>query len=682
MADHFRDPLVAKTLNESYVCILLDREERPDVDEVYQTFVQAVSPDGRSGWPMTVFLTPDLTPFVGVTYLDLDKLKGALQSIAGRWKDTRASIVVDAQRVITALGDLSRAKRERAGETLGQAALTAAYEAASASFDAQFGGFGAPPKFPRPSLFEFLAGTSLMHGAADSSVGREAADMLDFSLLKMSRGAIHDQLGGAGGSGFFRYSTTADWQTPRFEKLLSDQAQLALSYLQAYLIGGGDDERNRNPSFRSVVMSTLDFCLETMRVEETGAFASAMDSDSPSPFDLESGGKDREGVFYLWSEWELKLILGEQGSSIFGMRYGIRPEGNLYGNGEFAGLNILRVAASIEMISDATGKPEGEVVQILGGALARLRGERDRRPKPKVDDMAIVCWNGLLISVLARAGRALGERRYLDAACAAMKHILVAMVCRVDEALDALFLYRTHRSGFGPGRVEAFAQDYCAAIQACIDLFEAAPIDSAPEYLAAALKLQRALDSAFWHESGGYATTTEGDSSILLRRVEDYDGAEPSPSSLGALNCVRLASITGNEFYWRRARDIADSFAPVLAKSPLAMPMLLVSVQAFAATGSRRVVILGSDEEAAGLLRDFWSRGLPRSVALLRLPKGGAGAALSSLLSAGRMRIRAVDNKATAYVCTGESCQAPTVDPAEFSRQLDCLVKVAPGARP
>lgn len=677
---HFCDPAVARILNSSFVCVLLDREERPDVDDVYQAFVSAVSPDGRSGWPLTVFLTPHLRPFVGVTYLTRDRLASAASSIADRWQipATRQTIVADAQRVIDALADMYRAKLTApdrpptAGKSgQGGEALRAAYDAASTSFDGESGGFGAPPKFPRPSLFEFLAGTSLTYGG--QGVGGEARDMLDFTLLKMSQGGIFDQVGGRG---FFRYSLDSAWATPRFEKLLSDQAQLAMSYLFAWLVGGKGRGRG---VFRDVVCSTLDYCLEDMMLDG-GIFASATDSDSVSAFDLAGDGARSEGAFYLWSDWELKLVLGEAAGNIFSMRYGIQPEGNLGPSvqGEnFAGMNIPRVTQSIADIARVTGRGESLVLRILDESNKKLAMVREDRPKPRVDELVIVAWNSMLISALARAGRALNQPKYLDAAFRAMDHILDRMVSRVDDDLDAIFLYRTYRAGHGPGKVEAFATDYCAAIQACIDCYEAATLERAPRYLSSAVRLQNALDSSFLTEEGAYATAAEGDEAILLRQVEDYDGAEPSPSSLGALNGVRLASITGEERYWKRALGIAAAFAPVLARSPLAMPMLLVAVQAFVTTGKRKVVVIGSDEEAAVLLDDFWSRGLPRSVVLLRLPLDGPSSVLASSLSSERRGVRPIDRKATGYVCTGESCHGPTTDAGEFSRQLDYLVAVS-----
>jgi uncharacterized protein len=492
--------------------------------------------------------------------------------------------------------------------------------------------------------------------------------MLDFTLLKMMQGGIYDHLGG----GFFRYSMDAAWQVPHFEKLLSDQSQLALSYLFAYCIG-------RDVAFRQVVEETLDYCLRRMCISQTGAFASAVDADSVSQFSVGTSHDVKEGAFYTFSEWELKLMLGEPAATVFAMRYGVKPEGNLNDGdrgSDFAGLNILRISNSIEFISDATGIPIAHAEFMLERGRKKLLDERNRRPKPPVDDLVIVCWNGMAISAFARAGRALGEPRYLYAAFRAMDHIMSEMIIRSDADLDAVFLARAYRSGHGRGTVEAFADDYCACIQACIDCFEASSPSTGAKYLAFALQLQRALDHSFWDDSsGGYFSSRTDDASILLPQKENYDGAEASPSSVAALNCVRLASLTGDQNLWQRANDIANAFSSTLESSPLAMPLLLVSIQAFVAAGTKKVVILGDDAEAAPFLSEFWSRALPRSVALLRLPLAGPTPELGALLSPDRRLIRALDGP-TAYVCTGTECLEPTTSLTRFTEQLNYIGNV------
>jgi uncharacterized protein len=671
-----REPKIAFLLNKGYVSILVDRQERPDVDNAYMTFVQAVT--GRGGWPMTVFLTPGAVPFVGSTFLPPDRLASALESISARWTEQRSVVEADGAKVLEALRALSIEKRARLDDLpLGAETLQVAFDAACTSFDATYGGFGPPPKFPRAPLFEYLFGTHLLYGR-DSAIGAEAMSMLDLTLTRMCEGGIHDAIGG----GFFRYSMDAAWTSPNYEKLLSDQAQLALSYLFAYCISG-------NLLFKRVVMSTLDFCLDELLIAETGAFASALDADSLSMFDVGSiDGEAQEGAFYSLGSWEVKLMLGEPSATAFCMRYGISPAGNMIDTeraAAFEGMNIARVSASIEDIAAKLNLSAAEVMELLDVACRKLREERNRRPRPAIDDTDIVSWNAMAVSALVRAGRALSEPRYLDAGFRTMDHILDHMVSRVDAKLDAVFLSRTFRSGQGRGRVDAFAEDYATAIEACIDCFEASSPATGARYLSFALKLQRALDAAFWdvEGGGGYMSSSEDDQTILIRRKEDYDGSEPAASSVSALNCVRLASLTGCQELWKRARHIAAAFSYVVTKTPLAMPLLLVSVQSFASEGSKKVVILGDDEQAASFLTDFWRRGLPRSVALLRIPVEGVSDELAAVLSGGRKLIRSKTGEAMAYVCTGAECLEPTTSTQKFREQLDYLQHVqVPGALP
>jgi uncharacterized protein len=664
-----RQPGIAALLNDGYVSILVDRQERPDVDNAYMTFVQAVS--GRSGWPMTVFLTSDYVPFVGATFLPPERLAAALESISVRWAEQRSLVEADGAKVVAALRELSVAKRSSSEDLpLGADTLRDAFRAACQSFDAAYGGFGPPPKFPRAPLFEYLFGTHLLNGR-DSGIGREAMAMLDLTLTRMCEGGIHDLVGG----GFFRYSMDAAWASPNYEKLLSDQSQLALSYLFAYCISG-------NPLFKRIVVSTLDFCIDELLIQETGVFASALDADSLSIFDVgTANGEAQEGAFYSLGLWEVKLILGEPSATAFCRRYGILPDGNVNDTGrgtDFAGMNVARVTASIDAVADELCLSAAEVEDMLEAGREKLRAERHRRPRPDMDDTCIVSWNAMAVSAFARAGRALDEPRYLRTAFRTLDHILNLMVSRVDENLDAVYLSRTFRNGHGCGRVGAFAEDYAAAIEACIDCFEASPPSSSARYLSYALKLQRALDEAFWDDEGGggYMSSSADDNTILVRRKEDYDGSEPSASSVSALNCVRLASITGDQGLWERARRVADAFSNVLSKTPLAMPLLLVTVQSFVSAGAKKVVILGDDEQAAGFLRDFWSRGLPRSVALLRLPVDGASEELAGLISRSRREILSKTGEAMAYVCTGAECMEPTTSVERFAEQLNIVEQV------
>lgn len=660
MSDHFRDPELAALLNAKFVCIKVDREERPDVDSVYNSFVQAVT--GRSGWPLTCFLTPNLVPFVGATYLPKDRLMEAVESIAERWENNRDKVEADGVKVLGALRDLFTKSSRDPSQSVGAATVRKAFDTADSCFDVVHGGFGSAPKFPRPSMFEFLFGLHLS-GAQDERLRSESLDMVLDTLREMASGGIHDHIGG----GFFRYALDDAWDVPHFEKILSDQAQLANSYLNAYII-------TKDENFKDVACKTLDFVLTEMRDDDTGAFLSAIHADSPSQFDIEQQRK--EGAFYTFSAFELTLMLGEPNATVFNMRFGIKPNGNVSESavakaelGGLDGLNVLRIEKSLKEIAETTGLDEEEVARMLDESVRTVYAERARRPRPALDDMAITCWNALAITAFVRAGAALNRPDYIEAAVKGANSIMERMVVREDRKTDAIYLARGFRGN--RGRVEAFAEDYANAIQAYIDVYE---VTGDSTFLVFARRLQNALDIGFW-EDGGYCNSKKGDSTILLRRKEDYDGAEPSCSSVAALNLVRLSSILGDESLWSRAKLIADSFSGVLNTSPLAMPMLLVAVQALD-NDVQKVVIIGNNDEASGFLSAYWSRGLPRTVALLRIPLEGAHDAISKYFSDGRRRISNAANRVCAYVCTGELCMEPTSDVSQFCRSLDYLRNV------
>lgn len=660
MLEHFRDPELAALLNSKFICIKVDREERPDVDSVYNSFVQAVT--GRAGWPLTCFLTPNLVPFVGAGYLPKERLKEAVNSIANRWEHNRVKVEVDGVKVLSALRELFLRNARDPNVIVGSETLRKAFDTADTCFDVVNGGFGSAPKFPRPAMFEFLFSMHLSR-AQDERLRSESLDMVLDTLREMASGGIHDHVGG----GFFRYALDDAWHVPHFEKILSDQAQLASSYLNAYIF-------TKEEPFKHVACKTLDFILAEMTDPVTGAFYSAIHADSPSQFDVNQEAV--EGAFYTFSSFELMLMLGEPASTIFHMRYGVEANGNVSDYavakaelGGLEGLNVLRVSKTIPQISEAVQLPEEDVRTILQESIQKVHEERTRRPRPATDDMAITCWNALAITAFARAGAALNRQDYTNAALAAADVIMRRMVVREDRKIDSIFLargFRGHR-----GDVEAFSEDYACAVQAFIDVYESTG-DS--KYLVFARKLQNAMDLEFW-EDGGYCNSKKGDQTILLRRKEDYDGSEPSPSSVAALNLVRLSSLLGDPTLWERAKQIAYSFSGVLNSSPLAMPMLLVAVQALD-DEMKKVVVVGDNVEASTLLSEYWSGGLPRSVALLRLPLEGLQDTVLKYVNEGRQFLADATGRVCAYVCTGSVCLEPTADVKRFCEELDYLRNV------
>lgn len=705
MDRHYREPALADLLNRKFVCIKVDREERPDVDSVYNAFVQAVT--GRSGWPITCFLTPRLIPFVGTTYLPPDRLADAVRSIADRWENSSHLVERDGLKVLNALRNLfGENSQSDPSEKLSPDVLRRAFHAADSCFDVENGGFGSVPKFPRPAVFEFLLA---MHVSApiDDRVKTESLDMVLDSLREMAAGGIHDHIGG----GFFRYALDAAWHVPHFEKLLSDQAQLASSYLNAYLI-------TRDDFYKRIACETLDFVIAEMTDDDTGFFYSAIHADSPSQYavtaisaDGDSGQQQQEqiemeGAYYTFSSFELKLILGEPASTIFHERFGVEPLGNVCNEptaraeyGGLEGLNVLRISATFEEIASEVRLPVEKVERILDESIERVRHQRSRRPRPRMDDLAITCWNSLAISAFARAGAALHRPDYLDVALRTADTIMTKMVTRERTDDDCVYLARGYRDGIR-GKVEAFGEDYSDAIQAFLDCYE---VTGDAKYLLFARRLQNTFDADFWWEDGGYTNCKRDEPDILIRRKEDYDGAEPSSSSVGALNLVRLASLLGDSTLWQRARKIARSYSKVLNASPLAMPVLLVAVQALMTGESKKVVVVGNNEDAEKMLDQFWARGLQRSVALLRVTGaertsgetsqgGGSGIegeggirndeqgayleCLKRYLRNGAQReLWTWSGDVSAFVCDGETCLEPTKNVGKFSEELEYLLE-------
>lgn len=658
MDRHYRDPALADLLNRKFICIKVDREERPDVDSVYNAFVQAVT--GRSGWPLTCFLTPRLIPFVGTTYLPPDRLVEAVRSIADRWENSSHLVERDGLKVLTALRNLFVQNASIPSDKLSPNVLRRAFKAADTCFDVKHGGFGSAPKFPRPSVFEFLLSMHLASPRGDR-VKTESLDMVLDSLREIAAGGIHDHIGG----GFFRYALDAAWHVPHFEKILSDQAQLASSYLNAYLI-------TREASFKDVACKTLDFINMEMRDRNTGVFYSAIHADSPSLYDVERS--ESEGAFYTFSSFELKLMLGEPASSIFHKRFGVEPGGNVCNEaaakaeyGGLEGLNVLRISSTIEQIAREMQMSEKEVEEILSRSIRKVRRERNLRPHPRVDDLTITCWNALTISAFARAGAALQRKDYIEAAIRAANAIMEEMVTREDLETDCIYLARAYRGT--RGKVEAFAEDYADAIQAYIDCYE---VTGKKKYLLFARRLQNTLDVDFW-EDGGYCNCKKGESNILIRRKEDYDGAEPSSSSVAALNLVRLASLLGDSTLLEKSKQIAKTFSQVLQASPLAMPTLLIAVQALMTGGSKKVVVVGNNEEAAKMLDEYWSRGLPRSVALVRVTEDGGQENLANYIGEGYKQLWTGSGDVSAFVCDGDVCLEPTHNVNRFSEELEFL---------
>jgi hypothetical protein len=639
--ESFESAEVAAVMNREFVNIKVDREERPDVDRVYMTFVQATT--GGGGWPMSVWLTPDLKPFVGGTYFPPEDrwgqpgFRNVLERIAAAWKEGREKISEQGTQIVAAL-EQSVVGNADPGQRLGRKTLDAAYEQIARSYDAHEGGFGVAPKFPRPVTLNFL--TRVYARDPKSDRGKHALEMNLFTLRKMAAGGMHDHLGG----GFHRYSVDAYWHVPHFEKMLYDQAQLAVAYLEAFQI-------TRDPIFEAVARDILDYVRRDMTAK-SGGFFSAEDADSVVP---NNPGRKAEGAFYVWDKKEVDSALGPA-ADIFDFHYAVKGDGNVPAggdpHGEFTGKNILIELGNVAATGKHFEKEETEVREILAKARQTLFALRAKRPRPHLDDKIITAWNGLMISAFARAAQVLGDSGYLEASSRAAEFVRAELY---DSSRKILF--RNYRGG--RSAIEGFADDYAFLIQALLDLYEAS---FNVAWLRWAIDLQETQDCQFFdNERGGYFSGAGNDPSILLRLKEDNDSAEPAASSVSALNLLRLAQIRNEPRFYERAEKTIDAFAPQIGHYASAMPQMLVALDLV--LGQPRQIVIAGDRESAdvrALLSEVHRHFGPDKVLLLA--DGGDGQHyLEEKLEALR-GMKPIESKPAAYVCENFTCQSPVTE--------------------
>jgi uncharacterized protein YyaL (SSP411 family) len=642
--ESFEDEIIAALLNESFVAIKVDREERPDVDRVYMAFVQATT--GAGGWPMSVWMTPGLQPFFGGTYFPPEERMGRpgfasiLSQIAAAWQSDRDDIVESAGAIVEQLrehlGGPGRTPRPGA-PGIDQQLLDSGFYAFRRGFDLRLGGFGGAPKFPRPSVLNFL----LRYHAAKKT--QEALDMALLTLREMAKGGIHDQLGG----GFHRYSVDDRWRVPHFEKMLYDQAQLATSYLEAFQITG-------EAEYAVVARRTLDYALRDLR-DAGGGFYSAEDADSAA--DPARPREKSEGAFYIWGAEEIRRLAGPA-AEWFAFRYGVEEDGNAAG--ELAGQNILYQAHSVEETARQFGRPVDEMSAALAQAEGTLLEARAGRPRPHLDDKILAAWNGLMISALARCGAALDEPRYAEAARAAAGFVISHMYDAPGGTL-----MRRYREG--EAAVPGFLEDYALVTQGLLDLYEA---QFELEWLEMAARLTRKQMELFEdREGGGFFSAPEAPE-LVLQVKEDYDGAEPSGNSVAAMNLLRLARMTGRGEFREAAERTLSAFSSKLDAAPSALPQMLAACT-FLLGAPREVVLVGDrrGQDTAALICELHSRFTPNQVALLvdspearrKLAEG-----IPAIESMGM-----VQGCATAYVCRDYACQAPVFEAEKLGELLE-----------
>jgi uncharacterized protein YyaL (SSP411 family) len=626
--ESFEDPEIAKLMNRWFVNIKVDREEHPDLDQIYMRAVTTLT--GQGGWPLTVFLTPDRQPFFGGTYFPPERrwnvpgLKDVLSSVAEAWRTKREEIV-------TSAADLTAALQQELAQggatgTVDVETFHRAFNHATSSFDAAHGGFGDAPKFPRSHELSFLLHYWARTGTA------QALEMATTTLDHMARGGLYDHLGG----GFHRYATDARWLVPHFEKMLYDQALLARTYLEAYLI-------TRRDAYADVARGIFDYVLRDL-TDAQGGFYSAEDADS----------EGEEGKFYVWTPADVTDVLGAEEAQLFCRFYGVTGEGNFE-----HGTNILNVEQALEDFATLKGYEPGALATRLSRARARLLDARAKRVRPHRDDKILTSWNGLMIAGFAYGGAVLGEPRYVEAARRAAEFVLATL--RRDGML--LRRYRDGESKY-PGTLE----DYAFFAHGLLELYEAS-FD--PRYLAEAQVLALAMVDRFWDEaSGGFFLRDQHEPTLIVRSKDVYDGATPSGNSVAALVLLRLGRLTADPALEQYGRRTLDALAEPVARAPFGYPQMLMAWD-FGLGPTREIVIVGDPSSAgtAQLVGTIRQRFMPRAV-VLQLPDG-AGRGATEALAPYVKAHHAIGGAPTAYVCENFVCRLPVASASELGRLLD-----------
>ncbi|MBT9150151.1 MAG: hypothetical protein DDT40_00317 [candidate division WS2 bacterium] len=623
--ESFEDEEVAAALNRVFVCIKVDREERPDIDHLYMTVCQAMT--GSGGWPLTILISPDKRPFFAGTYFPKTSLHGRVgvfeltERVEELWQTSQKELTEAADSVLKTLQSISRVSP---GVLPGEEVLHKGFQQLATCFDPKHGGFGNAPKFPTPHNLLFL----LRYWKRTKNIA--ALQMVEKSLLTMSNGGIYDHLG----FGFHRYSTDSPWLLPHFEKMLYDQALLIIAYLETFQATG-------KTVYANIAKEVIDYVLRDMTSPE-GGFYSAEDADS----------EGEEGKFYLWSHTELSQILGEIDMALFVAAYNIRKDGNF--NHEAtripSGLNIPhRTKTSIELAQELNISSDS-----LEEKLATLRQKlfdiREKRVHPAKDDKILTDWNGLMIAALALAGRLLGDLHYTESAKKSADFVLSHL--RRNGRL--LKRYRQ-----GDTSLPAHLDDYTFFVWGLLELYEST-FD--PAYLREALRLNQLTIDLFWDNEGGgfYFTATDAED-LRVRHRELYDGALPSGNSVATINNLRLERLTGNSRLVEIAQKIARSFSRNIQEEPHAYTHMLCSID-FMLGPTTEVVIAGElrNSDTQLLLNNLNAVFLPNKVVLLH-PSGEAGKDIEELAPFIREQ-QPVEGKATAYICRNFSCLTPVTD--------------------
>jgi len=696
---------IAKEMNRIFVNIKVDREERPDVDRVYMSALQSMT--GSGGWPMSMFLNTDLKPFYGGTYIPprakygMSGFEELILSIETSWKTRRDEINKSGELVINHIKEASA--NIKTDTELTEDILLKGAEQFTNGFDEDYGGFGSAPKFPRPPGLNFLmriynrfslqglplagrgkteklsAKSGLPDEALAKSGGENTLRMLIRTLLQMARGGMYDHLGG----GFHRYSVDRFWRVPHFEKMLYDQAQLTINYLEAYQV-------TNDKYFAGIARDILQY-VSLKLTDKDGCFYSAEDAESIIPphkggqgeetfnkvgalqsdnemEDLSSGLSDEtiaeeeasekeEGAFYVWEKKEIDELLGKD-AEILNYYMGVYEHGNAPAGSDphsvFTDKNILYLAHSVSETSNKFELSTDETVKILRYAEDNLFAAREKRPLPHLDDKILTSWNGLMISAYAKAYQVLGEPEYLESAMRS-----------ADFIIKHLYRGKTllHRWRDGEAKFSGTLEDYAYFIQALIDLYESC-FDE--KYLDIASGLMETTINDFYdNENGGFYDTTGKDKSILVRTKEDYDSAEPTGNSISVVNLLRLSYITGNNDLYDKAYKSLQSFSDKLTKMPYAMPQMLVALDYFLHK-PKQIIIAGkkNDETAMQMITEVYERFIPGKILIfIDTDSSKESKTFAS-------KIISKTGKTAAYVCENFACKLPVNNVKELIKLL------------
>jgi uncharacterized protein YyaL (SSP411 family) len=611
-------------MNENFINIKVDREERPDLDQIYMNAVQMMT--GQGGWPMTMFLTPEGVPFYGGTYFppeDRHNMPGFPRVLIGVAETYRARPDEVTKTAVSMLGELRRfGHAEESREAFSLESLDAAGRGMARSYDATHGGFGSAPKFPAAMNLEFLLRQH--HRTNDA----KALEMVEHTSRKMAEGGMYDQLGG----GFHRYSTDARWLVPHFEKMLYDNALLSRLYLHVY-------QQTGDEFYRRVVEETLDYVVREMW-DARGGFYSTQDADS----------EGHEGKFFVWSPSEIEEILGAEDAALFNAYYDVTTRGN------FEGKNILNINFSIEAVAEKAGVPVERLQEALERGRQKLFAAREERIKPGRDEKVLTAWNGLMLASFAEAAAILERQDYLDVAEKNAGFVLSEL------RRDGLLL-RTYKDG--QAKLNAYLEDYAFYADGLVALYQAT---GKLRWLEEAVSLSERMIEEFWDEDeGGFFYTGKSHEELIVRTKDFFDNATPSGNSVAAEVLLYLSTLTGNESYQRKAVTLFRLLSNYIKRYPSAFGRALGALDFYLST-PKEIVIAGEREAAdtKNLLREVWKRFLPNKVVAQSTADEQGAAEIVPLLRERQM----IEGRATAYVCEHYTCQRPVTTAEELAAQL------------